>query len=287
MSRLAICSAHGIITLASSRSPKTPHAQEDGRVPFASRALPSLLASDTGTTYVFLIILFRVNRRLTHNQYIMDGYHVSHDPSKPSTTEPTTGRSLNILDVPSSNSSSGIARPELSIQKRGARTTMATGRSLSPSKIAHPKPSKPYASRGLREADYSRSPDMDDLTSHLEKASLYHGNYSPASSISSGSDISSRGSGGSSPSSLSSLSDPSSGSECRCNRWGITRKGDRVKLDCGGSRCGYSDDSDSSVCSSEASESESEEEEVPVRRPKYQEIAPRRQPVAVQGRRRR
>ena len=221
----------------------------------------------------------------------MDGYHVSHDPAKPSTTEPTTGRSLNILDVPSSNSSHhGVARPELSIQKRGVRTsTVATGRSLSPSKIAHPKPSKPYASRGLREADYSRSPDMDDLTSHLEKASLYHGNYSPASSISSGSSISSRGSGGSSPSSLSSLSDPSSGSECRCNRWGITRRGDRVKLDCGGSRCGYSDESDSSVCSSEASESESEEEEVPVRRPnpKYQEIAPRRQPVAVQGRRRR
>ena len=216
----------------------------------------------------------------------MDGYHVSHDPSKPSTTEPTTGRSLNILDVPYSNSGSGVARPELSIQKRGTRTsTVATGRSLSPSKIAHPKPSKPYASRGLREADYSRSPDMDDLTSHLEKASLYRGNYSPASSISSGSEISSRGSGGSSPSSLSSLSDPSSGSECRCNRWGITRKGDRVKLDCGGSRCGYSDESDSSVCSSEASESE--EEEVPVRRPKYQEIAPRRQPVAVQGRRRR
>ena len=224
-------------------------------------------------------------------QYIMDGYHVSHNPAMPSTTEPTTGRSLNILDVPSSHSSStsGIARPELSIQKRGVRTTptVATGRSLSPSKIAHPKPSKPYASRGLREADYSRSPDMDDLTSHLEKASLYHrGNYSPASSIGSGSDLSSRGSGGSSPSSLSSLSDPSSGSECRCNRWGITRKGDRVKLDCGGSRCGYSDDSDSSVCSSEAEESE--EEEVPVRRPKYQEIAPRRQPVAVAaGRRRR
>jgi len=33
--------------------------------------------------------------------YIIDGYHVSHDPAQSSTTEPTTGRVLNILDVPS------------------------------------------------------------------------------------------------------------------------------------------------------------------------------------------
>ena len=32
--------------------------------------------------------------------YIIDGYHVSHDPGQSSTTEPTTGRILNILDVP-------------------------------------------------------------------------------------------------------------------------------------------------------------------------------------------
>jgi hypothetical protein len=32
--------------------------------------------------------------------YIIDGYHVSHDPAQSSTTEPTTGRVLNILDVP-------------------------------------------------------------------------------------------------------------------------------------------------------------------------------------------
>jgi 5-methylcytosine-specific restriction endonuclease McrA len=42
----------------------------------------------------------------------------------------------------------------------------------------------------------------------------------------------------------------SSGSSCcTCERYGITRAGDRVKLDCGGARCGYSDDS--SDCSSE------------------------------------
>src|SRR6266536_611027 len=38
--------------------------------------------------------------------YIIDGYHVSHDPAQSSTTEPTTGRVLNILDVPDEKSSS-------------------------------------------------------------------------------------------------------------------------------------------------------------------------------------
>jgi len=57
---------------------------------------------------------------------------------------------------------------------------------------------------------------------------------------------SSRSSNTSSPSSVSSTS-----SCCTCERYGITRAGNRVKLDCGGSRCGYSDGSD---CSSESEE---------------------------------
>ena len=218
----------------------------------------------------------------------MDGYHVSHDPAKPSTTEPTTGRSLNILDVPNIGSRASVAAPPLSISSRGATTRYSNeiipkGRSLSPSKIVHPKPSKPYASRRVREADYSTSPGVDDLTAQLEQASLYRLSNSPPSSV--GSSLSSRSSGGSSPSSLSSLSDPaSSGSECRCNRYGITRKGDRVKLDCGGSRCGYSDES-SSGCSSDDSEAEEDEEpqyqpqyhapRPSQRQPQYQEIKPR------------
>lgn len=186
----------------------------------------------------------------------MDGYHVSHDPAKPSTKEPTTGRTLNILDVPAA--SGKTAAP-------AKRESIAKGRALSPSKIAHPKPSKPYASRQVREADYSHSPDLDDLTEQLEAASLHKmgaiRDISPPSSVG-GSDISSRASGVSSPSSLSSLSDASTSSSCRCNRWGVTRKGDRVKLDCGGSRCGYSDDDSSSGCSSD---SESEDEVRPSR----------------------
>jgi len=195
--------------------------------------------------------------------YIMDGYHVSHDPAKPFTKEPTTGRSLNILDVPSSAS---IGAP------RGARVSVEIpkGRSLSPGKIVHPKPTKAYASRSIREADYTMSP-VDELADQLEQASLYSKySASPTSSIDSGSSISNR-SGGSSPSSLSSLSDRS-GSSCRCNRYGITRKGDRVKMDCGGSKCGYSDDS-SSACSSDSEGG-----------PRYQEIRPR---VAAGGSRRR
>jgi hypothetical protein len=196
----------------------------------------------------------------------MDGYHVSHDPAKPFTKEPTTGRSLNILDIPGAKG--GVARP----QKGGAAhpKEIPVGRGISPSRIACPRPSKPYASRQLREADYS-VPPMADLTEQLEKTKLYSYNSSPLSM--SGSDVSSRSSG-SSPSSLSSLSDRSSGS-CTCNRYGITRKGERVKIDCGGSRCGYSEDS-SSDCSSD-----SEPEGV---KPRYQEIAPKR--AVATGRRR-
>jgi hypothetical protein len=185
--------------------------------------------------------------------YIMDGYHVSHDPAKPSTVEPTTGRKLNILDAPKA--------------KAGAAPEVPQGRGLSPSRIVHPKPSKPYASRAVREADYSMSP-VDDLTGQLEQASLYHYSASPPSSV--GSSLSSRSSGGSSPASLSSLSDSSGSSRCSCERYGITRSGSKVLIDCGGRRCGYSDDS-SSGCSSGDSSSEidssSESEDEAPRRP--------------------
>ena len=204
----------------------------------------------------------------------MDGYHVSHDPAKPFTKEPTTGRSLNILDVPRSAASS-VPAPPLPSQRRGHPMTVEipTGRGLSPSRIAHPKPSKPYASRRVREADYSISP-VDDIASQLEHTSLGYSPYSGSPPSSVGSSLSSR-SGGSSPSSLSSLSDRSS-SSCRCNRYGITRKGEKVLLDCGGSRCGYSDDSSSGCSSEDSSEDEA---------PRYQEIRPK--PKVSAGYRRR
>ena len=201
----------------------------------------------------------------------MDGYHVSHDPAKPAVKEPTTGRLLNTLDVPS-HPKSAPAPPPLSIP---------TGRGLSPSRIVHPKPTKHYASRGIREADYNRSPtdNVDDLTSQLELASLQRGGYSPTTSVSSGFS-SGRSSGGSSPtSSLSSVSDRSTNS-CRCNRYGITRDGKKVLLDCGGSKCGYSEDSsecgdeDSSEEEDDSEEESSEEESEDERRPVIRTVKP-------------
>jgi len=200
--------------------------------------------------------------------YIMDGYHVSHDPAKPSTVEPTTRRKLNVLDVPKSK------RPAVEVP---------LGRGLSPSRIVHPKPSKPYASRAVREADYSTSP-VDELANSLEQASLYSPySGSPPSSV--GSSLSSR-SGGSSPSSLSSLSDNSRGSRCSCKRYGITRKGEKILIDCGGRKCGYSDDS-SSGCSSSGSEIDSSDSEAEQRapvKPRIQTVKPRR--AVATGRRR-
>ncbi|KAJ5902683.1 hypothetical protein N7495_003211 [Penicillium taxi] len=183
--------------------------------------------------------------------YIMDGYHVSHDPAVEYTVEPTTGRKLNILDVPGGKSSRDRA------PKRRTSTNIATGRALSPSKIQHPKPSKPYASRQLREAEFG-APTVDDLTRRFAGSRLsdeYSYSNSPPSSA--GSSLSSRSgsSGSTSPSSLSSMSDHHS--QCHCERYGITRKGDRVKLDCGGSRCGYITESSDASCS----ESEDSDEE--------------------------
>lgn len=218
--------------------------------------------------------------------YIIDGYHVSHDPAQSSTTEPTTGRVLNILDVPSEKSSShksssktSTSSSKHSSSERRSKTSsreskhsssstrresrrdslslsvdIPKGRPLSVSQIQSPKPLTPHATKYILEADYS-APTVEELTSRFSAATMEEYEYSlsnsPPSSV--GSSLSSR-SDSDSPSSASSLSDystPRSGSAgCTCERYGITRSGDRVKLDCGGSRCGYSDDS-SSCCSSD------------------------------------
>lgn len=225
--------------------------------------------------------------------YIIDGYHVSHDPAQSSTTEPTTGRTLNILDVPSEKSSSSSSsssshrssktsssktsssdssrRSKHSTSSRDKHTSSSTrresrrdslslsvdipkGRPLSVSQIQSPKPLTPHATKYILEADYS-APTVEELTSRFSASTMDDYEYglsnSPPSSV--GSSLSSR-SDSDSPSSASSLSDYSTprseSAGCTCERYGITRAGDRVKLDCGGSRCGYSDDS-SSCCSSD------------------------------------
>ncbi|KAG0646058.1 hypothetical protein D0Z07_8353 [Hyphodiscus hymeniophilus] len=219
--------------------------------------------------------------------YIIDGYHVSHDPGQSSTTEPTTGRVLNILDVPheksSSKSSKTSSSSKHSSDKRSSKhhssrdskhssTTrresrrdslslsvdIPKGRPLSVSQIKSPKPLTPHATKYILEADYG-APTVEELTSRFSTTTIDEYGYelagSPPSSV--GSSLSSR-SDSDSPSSASSISDYSSpnsdsAGSCTCERYGITRSGDRVKLDCGGSRCGYSDDS-SSCCSSDGEE---------------------------------
>lgn len=166
--------------------------------------------------------------------YIIDGYHVSHDPAAEYTVEPTTGRKLNVLDVPRGSATQSHNRRDSS--------DVPIGRGLSPSRIQHPKPSKPYASRHLREADFA-GPTVDELTARFAEADISDSD----SDLSCPSISSSRGSSNTSPSSISSLSD--SGSRCSCQRYGITRQGDRIKIDCGGRLCG---NSDSEPCSSDS-----------------------------------
>lgn len=193
--------------------------------------------------------------------YIVDGYHVSHDPAKDYTTEPTTGRKLNVLDVPGGpKNGSGITASKKAPASNRHSREIPQGRALSPGKIQHPRPSKPYASQQLREADYSTSPQCDDDfverfagTRISDRGNDYPSSPGSALSSSSGSTFSDSGSGKSSPRSLSSVS-----TVCTCERYGITRSGQRVKLDCGGSRCGYSSGS-GSECSESSSESEEED----------------------------
>jgi len=207
--------------------------------------------------------------------YIIDGYHVSHDPAHSSTTEPTTGRVLNILDVPSSSKdksskssskssksssskSSSSSKHSSSSSRREARaanTDIPKGRPLSISQIQSPKPVSPHATKAILETEYGalEAATVANLTSRFSETTLddEYSDYelSPPSSV--GSSLSSR-----SDSTLSSGSDLSNLSSCSCERYGITRAGERVKLDCGGSRCGYSDEE--SCCSS------SDEEYIPV-----------------------
>lgn len=191
--------------------------------------------------------------------YIIDGYHVSHNPSEDSTVEPTTGRALNILDVPkskSSHSSKSSSRKPHNLKRISVTDNIPKGRPLSVSQIKSPRPVAPHATRHILDKDF----DEDELSSHFAATGLYDDDYSyedvitdfgrqgsPASST--GSSLSYR-SDNSSRSTSSGYSTPSSDcSSCTCERYGITRKGERVRLDCGGSRCSYDDS-----CSSEEEE---------------------------------
>ncbi|EMC98689.1 hypothetical protein BAUCODRAFT_30954 [Baudoinia panamericana UAMH 10762] len=186
--------------------------------------------------------------------YIIDGYHVSHDPAREAVTEPTTGRKLNVLDIPKANGAAATeesARAAAKAARHSRRISSANvpkGRALSPSQIKSPKPVRPGETSHIR-----THADVEKLASKFAEAEISDEESEEESEEEDSDDdsdvpslTSSRSSNSSSPSSVSSTS-----SCCTCERYGITRAGARVKLDCGGSRCGYSDGSD---CSSESEE---------------------------------
>ncbi|PTB67679.1 hypothetical protein BBK36DRAFT_1168058 [Trichoderma citrinoviride] len=202
--------------------------------------------------------------------YIIDGYHIAHNPSVESTTEPTTGRELNILDVTEDHKSSSKSSSRHSSSKDKSSRHRASltvdipkGRPLSVSQIKAPKPMSPHATKHILESDYYGNEELEELTARfgstgLDEDVLTDFSTSPVSS--NGSSLSYRSDSSSPSSSLSGYSTPSSDcSSCTCERYGITRKGERVKIDCGGARCGYED---SSSCASDVSDDEEYDYEV-------------------------
>ncbi|KAK4504055.1 hypothetical protein PRZ48_004970 [Zasmidium cellare] len=186
--------------------------------------------------------------------YIIDGYHVSHDPARESVTEPTTGRKLNVLDIPSGKAAAAAQASHSSSSKshRHSRKTSLSvsipkGRPVEKSEIVSPRPYKPQETKKVRNEQFHH-PTLEQLSAKFAAAELSEESEEESDSESDvESDVpslSSRSSNSSTPSSVSSTS-----SCCTCERYGITRAGARVKLDCGGSRCGYSDGSE---CSSES-----------------------------------
>lgn len=121
----------------------------------------------------------------------------------------------------------------------------------------------PHATKHILEADYYDNEALEELTARFGSANIeeeYITDFT-TSPVSSGSSLSYRSDSSSPNSSLSGYSTPGSEcSSCTCERYGITRKGERVKLDCGGVRCGGYPNDESSDCSS-GSEDEDEEYE--------------------------
>jgi len=188
--------------------------------------------------------------------YMMDGYHVSHDPAKSHTVEPTTGRKLNVLDVPAAKASSSASKTSSSSSssKRASRRytrDIPRGRAVSPSNIKSPHPQRPGQTKHIVQGYSTHT--LEQLASRFSAQSLDDSSDDDSSDDESDLSCPSLTSGGSSISGCSSPESVSStSSSCSCERYGITRAGHRVKLDCGGSRCGGDEDD----CSSESEEEE-------------------------------
>jgi len=186
--------------------------------------------------------------------YMLDGYQVSHDPSKEFTQEPTTGRHLNILDVPISASSGAksSSRHSKSSSSSSRRYSRELPRGRPASEIRSPMPVRPGKVAKQLEAAARTQAALDAMNHRFSRAKLsdYSDEDSDIEDESDSdvdSDVPSLSSGGSTLSGCSSPSSVSStSSDCTCNRFGVTRAGERVKLDCGGARCGYEHTSEES-----------------------------------------
>jgi len=184
--------------------------------------------------------------------YMLDGYQVSHDPSKEFTQEPTTGRHLNILDVPMSASSSKSSRHSKSSSSSSRRYSRELPRGRPASEIRSPMPVRPGKVAKQLEAAARTQAALDAMNHRFSRAKLSEysdedSDIEDESDSDVDSDVPSLSSGGSTLSGCSSPSSVSSASsDCTCNRYGVTRAGERVKLDCGGSRCGYEHTSEES-----------------------------------------
>lgn len=84
-------------------------------------------------------------------QYILDGCHVVYDQTQAYTIEPSTGRKLNIIDMPSNNSeavaSTYTIREPNSNTDHEAFAAIYRGRGLLPERVIAPKPQRPCLAR--------------------------------------------------------------------------------------------------------------------------------------------
>ncbi|CAI7675777.1 unnamed protein product [Penicillium manginii] len=170
--------------------------------------------------------------------YIMDGYQISHD-------EAPINRKLEFFDIPSD-----LLKPDpYNLSQRSGK--FAIPPCVSSTEIKHPQPSKPFDPNLIYKDDFA--PNTNRLSCGTAGSSLSDGgasSYSENSHRSSGTSNYSD----SSNSTLPPLQSPTQHNlrQCHCDRYGITRTGDRVKLNCGGSRCEYLAVADDSDCSESA-----------------------------------
>lgn len=189
-------------------------------------------------------------------QFLVDNYKYDIDPDVDFITERTSKRKMNILDIPIKHSH----------RQHFDRDGIATGRPLSPERIVAPRPSKPVqAYSHFTTSNKSREIAIETLSRRLAYAKMDSSDESefasdsdvpsdrPSSHTSSSDDepdrersrFSSNSSDSESSRGLSPItptdddSDRGSPPVCYCHKYGITRSGQKLKIDCNGKDCHF------------------------------------------------